>query len=203
MFVFGLWWCIVWLARLRFLISFVAIFTAACLLIVINDQNGWELREQSQRMTECLTHDLKLHQLCTLFSFLLREQFVCVHRDSWENARSIHVSQHNSPLCSGSHKWCPHSARTNETSPLHLYIHPEDYSGAPMSHMEKGPKSFMVKHRHCSVCGLPVNVNKTFCSPECESQNKKMNRRRTYTLIAMTVIFPLFILLMYLVPLFR
>ena len=90
-----------------------------------------------------------------------------------------------------------------KTSPLYLYIHPEDYSGAPMSHMQKDPKVFMVKHRHCSVCGLPVNVNKTFCSPECESQSKKMNRRRTYTLIAMTVIFPVFILLMYLVPLFR
>lgn len=79
MFVFGLWWRIVWLARLRILISLVAIFTAACLPIVINHKNGRELREQTQErqnvwrmIWRCIKHVGFFRFCCanSLFAFI-------------------------------------------------------------------------------------------------------------------------------------
>ena len=137
MFVFGLWWCIVWLARLRFLISFVAIFTAACLPIVINDQNGRELREQSQKNR---MFDAWFEAASSMWAFFVSAaRTVCLRSSKvLRERKSIHVSQHNCSLCSGSHKWCPHSARTNRDWPIAL-IYPSRrlQRGSSVSHAKR------------------------------------------------------------------
>jgi predicted nucleic acid-binding Zn ribbon protein len=45
------------------------------------------------------------------------------------------------------------------------------------------------KHKHCIVCGTPVEVNQDFCSENCEKEFEKLARRRKYT-VAMGVFLP-------------
>ena len=57
-------------------------------------------------------------------------------------------------------------------------------------------------HKHCIVCGKPVEPNKTICSPSCEEivnqQQKKMKRSKTMMLILFIVMFVVILLMSYL-----
>jgi predicted nucleic acid-binding Zn ribbon protein len=50
-------------------------------------------------------------------------------------------------------------------------------------------------HRHCIVCGKSVDTEKFFCSPSCEeifkSQQKRLKRTRTFTLLFFLIVFML------------
>jgi len=54
-------------------------------------------------------------------------------------------------------------------------------------------------HKHCIVCGKPVEMDKFFCSPSCEEMYKKrqksMARSRTVMMVIFVVIFIAIILM--------
>lgn len=52
------------------------------------------------------------------------------------------------------------------------------------------------KHKHCPICGAPISMNKKFCSTQCEETDRKLNRRRTYTMIITMAMFPIILILM-------
>lgn len=52
------------------------------------------------------------------------------------------------------------------------------------------------KHKHCLICGLPIPVNKTFCGVECEEKNRRLEKRKNYTMIITMIMFPVLLLLM-------
>ena len=59
----------------------------------------------------------------------------------------------------------------------------------------KEQESVIVQHKHCPVCAKPISMKKRYCSSQCEEQDKKLSRRRTYTLIATMAIFPILIII--------
>ena len=54
-------------------------------------------------------------------------------------------------------------------------------------------------HKHCIVCGKPVEMDKFFCSPSCEEilkkQQKRMARSRTIMMVIFVVIIIVFVLI--------
>ncbi len=52
------------------------------------------------------------------------------------------------------------------------------------------------KHKHCAICGAPITMSKRFCSIECEEAEKKMSRRRTYTMVITMMMFPVVLIVM-------
>jgi predicted nucleic acid-binding Zn ribbon protein len=48
-------------------------------------------------------------------------------------------------------------------------------------------------HKHCIVCGKPVEMDKFVCSPSCEDilkqQQKRMARSRTIMMVLLIVVF--------------
>ncbi len=48
----------------------------------------------------------------------------------------------------------------------------------------------LVKHRHCSVCHIPIQWEKRFCSPKCESEYGRGMRRQRYSLLVTTMLIP-------------
>jgi len=53
-------------------------------------------------------------------------------------------------------------------------------------------------HKHCPICGKPMDSDKTLCSPSCEmiskQQQKKMSRTRNIMLLLFIVMFAILIL---------
>lgn len=50
------------------------------------------------------------------------------------------------------------------------------------------------KHRHCPVCGMPIGLDKVFCSKGCEEEFNKASRRRKITNLALVIIMLTFLL---------
>ena len=58
------------------------------------------------------------------------------------------------------------------------------------------------KHVHCTICGLPIPVNKQFCSNKCREEylrRIKRKRQMDYLYLALIVAFSLMILISFLV----
>jgi len=37
------------------------------------------------------------------------------------------------------------------------------------------------KHKHCPVCGTPIDITKEFCSDKCRTEHKRYSRGRSAT----------------------
>jgi Uncharacterized protein containing a Zn-ribbon len=56
-------------------------------------------------------------------------------------------------------------------------------------------------HKHCTICGKSIPVDKEFCSPECEEQYRaimKKRKRSNYLLMGMMVLILLILFLPFL-----
>jgi len=56
-------------------------------------------------------------------------------------------------------------------------------------------------HKHCTICGKSIPVDKEFCSPECEEQYRaimKKRKRSNYIMMGMMVLLFLIIFLPFL-----
>jgi predicted nucleic acid-binding Zn ribbon protein len=56
----------------------------------------------------------------------------------------------------------------------------------------------IVKHRHCAYCGLPIKMDKRFCSIKCESEYRKAERKTRRQLYIIFFIPLAFLLMIYL-----
>jgi len=61
---------------------------------------------------------------------------------------------------------------------------------------QREDKVVVFQHKHCRYCGGAVSSSKEFCSPECESELRRVSRRRTYMSIIMLVPLPIILILM-------
>ncbi|MCS7121092.1 MAG: DUF2116 family Zn-ribbon domain-containing protein [Archaeoglobaceae archaeon] len=59
----------------------------------------------------------------------------------------------------------------------------------------------IIPHRHCVICGKAVELDKHFCSKDCEETFKKERRRqRNFTLFMFLLLFILLALLFIFAP---
>lgn len=79
---------------------------------------------------------------------------------------------------------------------IHLNLQPfrEPFNGMVKEKQAFQPQPY--KHKHCLICGLPIPVNKTFCGAECEEKNRRLEKRKNYTMIITMIMFPVLLLLM-------
>ncbi len=48
---------------------------------------------------------------------------------------------------------------------------------------EPGP---LPKHKHCAVCGTPVDMSKEFCSDKCKGERRTYDKKKTRNFILIT-----------------
>ncbi len=56
-----------------------------------------------------------------------------------------------------------------------------------MSKYQREEPGALRKHKHCPICGTPIEMNKEFCSDKCRLQGRKTARSRTRTFLLITV----------------
>ncbi len=42
------------------------------------------------------------------------------------------------------------------------------------------------KHKHCPVCGTPIEIAKEFCSDKCRTEHKKYSRGKVRNMVLIT-----------------
>jgi len=50
----------------------------------------------------------------------------------------------------------------------------------------RGDAPSLPKHKHCSVCGNPIDLSKDYCSDKCRVAAKKTQRARTRNFVIIT-----------------
>ncbi len=59
----------------------------------------------------------------------------------------------------------------------------------------RGDAPSLPKHKHCPVCGNPIDLSKDYCSDKCRVEAKKSSRARTRNFIIITgAVFTFYIL---------
>lgn len=72
-----------------------------------------------------------------------------------------------------------------------------------MSKYRREDRDVLVKHRHCTICSTPVAFEKMFCSPRCEGEHARMMRKRKYSMLVTTLVFPLVFVIFMLIAAYR
>jgi len=60
---------------------------------------------------------------------------------------------------------------------------PADALVVQISAVKIGP---FVKHKHCAVCGTPVDMSKEFCSDKCKEERRVYEKRKTRNFVLIT-----------------
>ncbi len=55
-----------------------------------------------------------------------------------------------------------------------------------MSKYRREEPPSMAKHKHCPVCGTPIELSKQYCSDKCRQEGRRVSRSRTRNFILIT-----------------
>ncbi|HEY4822827.1 MAG TPA: DUF2116 family Zn-ribbon domain-containing protein [Candidatus Bathyarchaeia archaeon] len=55
-----------------------------------------------------------------------------------------------------------------------------------MSKYRREEPPSMTKHKHCPVCGTPIELSKQYCSDKCRQEGRRVSRSRTRNFILIT-----------------
>ncbi len=55
-----------------------------------------------------------------------------------------------------------------------------------MSKYRREEPTTTTKHKHCPVCGTPIDMGKEFCSDKCKGENRRTGRARTRNFLLIT-----------------
>ena len=68
-----------------------------------------------------------------------------------------------------------------------------------MSRPRRDEPISLPKHKHCPVCGTPIDLGKQYCSEKCRVEGRRVTRARTRNFILITggifIFYILFLLL--------
>lgn len=71
-----------------------------------------------------------------------------------------------------------------------------------MAKRKKESAPALAKHRHCPVCGLPIELDKQFCGDTCKAEFEKASKKRRTQLYAFFLIYVLiFLFVIFIAPL--
>lgn len=79
-------------------------------------------------------------------------------------------------------------------------MHPRAVDGELKMSRYKEDKPVLLRHKHCPICGMPVEPSKIFCSSKCEQENESVRKKKRNWTIIMFVPLIAFMLLMILGP---
>ncbi len=55
-----------------------------------------------------------------------------------------------------------------------------------MSKYRREEQAPTTKHKHCPVCGTPIDMSKEFCSDKCRLEQRKASKARTRNFLLIT-----------------
>jgi len=72
-----------------------------------------------------------------------------------------------------------------------------------MTRSKKEDTGILIEHRHCIVCGKPVNLDKIFCGDDCKKEFEKISKKRKVQVVVLVLIYISFFLVFIIPQLFR
>jgi predicted nucleic acid-binding Zn ribbon protein len=69
-----------------------------------------------------------------------------------------------------------------------------------MSKHKKEEKFTLPNHRHCLICGKPINAHEQFCGEECKEEFKKFSKRRKMQFVTLFAMYGLMFLALFILP---